>query len=215
MIIFISNLVYLLARCLAATWRYEIVGSEHRDAARLAGRGSYVLAIWHQNLFAGILAQTGTKHVVIISRSRDGDPVAHLCSRLGHQVARGSSKKDGREKGGKEAKDEMIEQLIAGLPGAVTVDGPQGPPHIVKPGIIEMARRAAVPIVPYAVLPSRCWTFNSWDRFRLPKPFSRIRVCYGAPLFIAAETPFEDFPQHQQAVTDALMTLENQHKKFS
>jgi lysophospholipid acyltransferase (LPLAT)-like uncharacterized protein len=204
--------VYGLIRLLHWTYRFEFHGTPNVEAARRLGRGSYVFAIWHRNLFAGILAQTGTPHTVIVSRSRDGDPVAFLCTRLGHVAVRGSSKKRGVDKGGREAKDEMIERLAAGSPGAITVDGPSGPVHEVKPGIIEMARRAAVPIVPYVTIPSRCWTFNSWDRFRLPKPFAKIFVYYGAPYVIEPATTFEQFGGHQARIAGELMALEDAHQ---
>lgn len=201
------HLGYWVVRLLASTYRFR---SAQPPIAPGAGKPQgYVLAIWHQNLFSGILAQCGSRHCVIVSRSRDGDPVSFLCGKLGHEVVRGSSrKKDGRDKGGKLAKDEMIERLRAGLPGAVTVDGPNGPAHEVKPGIIEMARLAGVPVVPYVTLPQRYWSFPSWDAFRLPKPFTHIDVCYGAPIHIPADADFADFPRYQAAITDALLTLE-------
>jgi hypothetical protein len=153
-------------------------------AKGLSEKGNYLFAIWHQNLFQGILAQTGTRHVVIVSKSKDAEPVAFTCANLGHQVARGSSRsKDGRDKGGKKAAEEMTSYLIdEGLPGAVTVDGPKGPAKKVKPGIIVMAQKAKIPIVPYAPLARSYWEFNSWDKFRLPKPFSVIDVYYGEPI---------------------------------
>ena len=205
-------LVYGLIRLLHWTYRFEFRGTEHLEHARRLGRGSYIFAIWHRNLFAGILAQTGTAHTVIVSRSRDGEPVAFLCTRLGHVAVRGSSKKRGADKGGREAKDEMIERLKAGSPGAITVDGPSGPVHEVKPGIIEMARRADVPIVPYVPVPARCWTFNSWDRFRLPKPFSKIYVYYDTPYVVAPATTFEEFAGHQSRITQRLLAIEDAHR---
>lgn len=193
---------YALIRLLAFTYRFRVVGAPPSRGP--GGEVGYILAIWHQNLFAGILAQSGLRHTVMVSRSGDGDPVAFLCSRLGHHVVRGSSKKGERDKGGKLAKDEMIEVLKTGMPGAVTVDGPSGPAHEVKPGIIEMARLACVPIIPYLPIPARYWTFGSWDAFRLPKPFTRIDIHYGQPLAIGRETPFGEFASHQRAITDAL-----------
>ena len=73
-----------------------------------------------------------------------------------------------------------------------------------------MARRAGVPIVPYTVVPARCWTFNSWDRFRLPKPFSRIDVYYGAPHAVPVETTFEGFAEHQKQIAERLQAMEVQ-----
>jgi len=200
----VTWLGYLLVRLLSASYRFRFPESGPAPA----GCKSYILAIWHQNLFAGILAQSGRPHVVIISRSGDGDPVSFLCRKLGHRVARGSSRKRGVDKGGKEAKDEMVEVLRSGIPGAVTVDGPSGPPHEVKPGIIEMARLTGVPVVPYTALPRRYWSFPSWDAFRLPKPFTRIDIRYGTPLYIPADTAFEGFAGYQQQIAAALQALE-------
>ncbi|MFA5940424.1 MAG: lysophospholipid acyltransferase family protein [Sinimarinibacterium sp.] len=198
---------YVVVRALASTYRFRFQGTAPVPAP--AGCAAYILAIWHQNLFAGILAQTGRRHVVIVSRSRDGEPVSALCRRLGHHVARGSSKKGDIDKGGKEAKDEMIDMLRAGVPGALTVDGPRGPAHVVKPGIIEMARATGLPIVPYLPLPSRYWALKSWDAFRLPKPFARIDIHYGAPVHVPADTAFAAFAHYQQLVASALDGIED------
>ena len=163
--------------------------------------GKYLLAIWHQNLFAGILAQTRTQHVVIVSKSKDAEPVAHTCASLGHKVARGSSRsKDGRDKGGQAALEEMVEFLKSGLPGAVTVDGPKGPARKVKQGIIRMAKDADIPIVPYQVIPKSYWEFNSWDKFRLPKPFSIIDITYGVPI----DQRIDSLEEIQEKIEEAL-----------
>lgn len=204
---FLIVLVYGIVLMLSSTYRFRHV--DPRPGSLGGARGGYIFAIWHQNLMAGILAQTGYRHTVIISRSRDGDPVAYLCEKLGHHAVRGSSRKGHADKGGKEAKDEMIERLKAGSPGAVTVDGPSGPIYQPKPGIIEMARLAQVPIIPYATRPDRYWQLKSWDAFRLPKPFARIRVSYGAPIVVPASTTFDEFPSYQQKIRDALMDLEH------
>lgn len=199
------RVAYGLVRLLASSYRFRPAGLVPGGDLPVQG---YLLGIWHQNLFSGILAQDGVPHCVMISRSGDGAAVAYLCERLGHRVLRGSSRRGDRDKGGKQAKDEMIEVLKTGLPGAITVDGPRGPAHEVKPGIIEMARLSRMPIVPYLTLPARYWTFRSWDAFRLPKPFTRVAVCYGAPIHIPVDTAFSEFAHYQQQLADALQSLE-------
>lgn len=164
-----------------------------------------MLACWHQNVLPGITSQTNTERfVVIISRSRDADPVAYFCRKFGHLCVRGSSRKGNVDKGGKEAKEMMIEALKSGLPGAVTIDGPKGPARIVKPGIVDMALKARVPIVPYTTMPARYKQFNSWDLFRLPRPFTRIVVAYGEPIIVAENASSEDFSQIQEKIKFAL-----------
>ena len=184
------------------TYRYSYHQNEVLLDLKKNKDKNFVLAIWHQNLLSGILAQTGKAHVVIISKSRDADPVAYACKKLGHIIMRGSSKKGEVDKGGKLAKDEMIESLKKGIPGAVTVDGPKGPVFLVKPGIIDMAKKANVVIVPYAIGLSSYWQFCSWDQFRLPKPFSKILISYGEPIDVSDESI--EFCDYQKSIEVAL-----------
>ena len=201
----LDRLIYGLVRLLHATYRYRHVGIENLEAAhRMGAGGSYLLGIWHQNVLAGILAQTGGEYVVIVSRSQDANPVALTCESLGHHVCRGSSRKDGIDKGGREAKQEMVALLLKGLPGAVTVDGPKGPAKEVKPGIVDMAREAKVPLVPYVPIPDSHWTLGTWDRFRLPKPFCRIVVYYGEPFEVPADATGDTFAELQAALAERL-----------
>ncbi len=197
----ISRLIYLLARTLSATYRYRYFGVEN------LGKSGHILGIWHQNLLHGILAQNGEHYTVIISRSKDADPVAFTCEQLGHIVHRGSSRSATNvDKGGKEAKDQMIETLRRGIPGAVTVDGPKGPAQVVKPGIVDMALKANVPIIPYLPIPQKYWTINSWDKFRIPKPFSKIAVYYGEPIHVDKDSDFSVF---QERLTRVLKEKES------
>jgi lysophospholipid acyltransferase (LPLAT)-like uncharacterized protein len=181
------------------------------------------LAIWHQNLLPGILAQTGNPHIVIISKSRDADPVAYACKKLGHMIVRGSSKRGDVDKGGKLAKEKMIDFLKKGLPGAVTVDGPKGPAFEVKPGIIDMAKKANVPIIPYAIGLSSFWEFKSWDKFRLPKPFSKILISYANAIevhdenltFINYQTLIEEALRLQSEIANSKIPSWNLYSKIN
>ena len=197
------------------SYRFTYINTDHLEEAKELGpNGSYLLSIWHQNLFAGILAQRKTPHVVIVSRSKDAEILTRVMVRMGHTPFRGSSRKGNVDKGGKEAKNDMIEVLSTGLPGAITVDGPKGPAHMVKPGIVDMASKSGIPIVPYHAKAQSQWVFNSWDKFRLPKPFSKIIVSYGSPIQIAKDLNENEFSRvqselahqmedHEKAVSEA------------
>jgi len=197
----LSKIIYAIVYLFHCSYRYRYV-AENSELLEKTGT-KYIFAIWHQNLFAGILAQVGHPHVVIVSKSKDADPVAYVCRTRGNVVTRGSSRsKDGRDKGGKQAKDEMIEHIKGGLPGAVTVDGPLGPAKKVKSGILYMARDAGVPVVPYLAIPQSYWSFNSWDKFRLPKPFSKIIIYYGNPIPVTEEINQQLSLKVEQALLD-------------
>ena len=81
-----------------------------------------------------------------------------------------------------------------GFPGALTVDGPKGPAHVVKPGIIEIARLCQCAILPLSPYAEKSWVFlKSWDQFRIPKPFTRIIVVIGEPIYISEDIERESF----------------------
>lgn len=201
----LNRLIYWLVRLLHVTYRYEFHGRDNiREAADRSESGTYLFGIWHQNVLAGITAQMGNPHVVIVSKSRDAEPVAYTCTRLGHLCCRGSSRKGEVSKGGREAKDEMIEALKRGMPGAISVDGPNGPVFVPKRGIVDAARKSGAAIVPYSCIPGRYVSFNSWDRFRLPIPFTRICVVYGKPIRVDPAGPGDEFQYYMDALKASL-----------
>jgi len=207
----VSRLAYLVVLAFHKSYRYRFVGVENLQAARQASKyGNHIYAIWHQNLFVGITAQTGWTHVVMISKSKDARPLAYTLQRLGHMTMMGSSKSSsGVDKGGRAAKDQMTEILKTGVGGAITVDGPKGPAHYVKPGIVDMAKQAEVALVPYVAIADRYWVFNSWDKFRLPKPFAKIVIGYGRPISVSPTLPYENFRKVQDEIGASLVALED------
>ena len=212
---FLFILIYGLTRLLQLTYRFRY---DNNAAIQSLGSRNFILAIWHQSLFAGLLAQRGKKHVVIVSKSTDAQPVAFVAHQMGHVVTRGSSRKGAVDKGGKIAKEEMILELKKGIPGAVTVDGPKGPAFEVKPGIIDMAVKADVLIVPYVLAFSSYWEFKSWDRFRLPKPFSKILISYGSPLDVSDSSVdqrliVETALKNQAVIAENAMSKWNQYPR--
>jgi lysophospholipid acyltransferase (LPLAT)-like uncharacterized protein len=114
--------------------------------------------------------------VTMASRSKDGEIIARWLTRNGILPARGST-----SKGGGTALLEMIEWVQAGHSAALTVDGPKGPPRVVQPGILQLARRTGAWILPASGASTRPWFLRSWDRYLVPKPFSRCVVAYGEP----------------------------------
>ena len=97
----------------------------------------------------------------------------------------------------------------------ITPDGPRGPRHEVKDGIVQLARITGRPVVPLAFVCSRGHRFASWDRFLLPYPFSRGVFAFGEPLYFSAD---EDIDAFKQRVTCAMQlnvqTAEEQLKKY-
>ena len=81
----------------------------------------------------------------------------------------------------------MIEPINTYGFGAHILDGPTGPMGIVKPGIVKMAFETGAWIVPFRTQADNAWFFNSWDRFMLPKPFSRVRIFFSPPIQVTGK----------------------------
>lgn len=201
-----------LIRLLKASCRYQIHGEENLPPPPDARNGGFVMAFWHQNLVGAILGESGRRNfTTMISRSRDGDLISYVVEKLGHRPARGSSAKGARDKGGKKAHDELVELLIEGYPGGVTVDGPTGPLYKVKSGVVTMAQSAQVPVIPYYAIATRYWSLPSWDRIRLPKPFSTVHIYYGEPIPVPSELSAEDLVRFRERIKQVLDQFEQRH----
>lgn len=195
----LAQLIYVCVRLLCATWRIKHVNPEVREQI-IANSGNYIFAIWHRDLAASILSFRKVRHVTMASPSKDGDLIAHTLSKLGFEVARASS-----DRNPKKGLIEMIRKVRGGLPGALTVDGPKGPVHVAKPGVFSLAKSCGCPILPLVAYPSDAWIFEkSWDRFRVPKPFSKITLKTGEPIYVNSD----NFDQPSGTLETTLLSLE-------
>lgn len=208
----LTNLIYYFMRLLDLTYRYEYIDQNGQKNGDKTRPQFFIYALWHQNIIAAILAHRGLKEqfTMIVSESGDGEFVAQACIKFGHQPVRGSS-----SKGGKRAMLEMIRNVKNGLKGVITVDGPRGPRHTVKYGIIEIAKHAEVAIVPMCPYPAKFWTFSkSWDLFRVPKPFTKITVVFGNPILIPKDSEIST-DEYAQIVAREISHLEHVAIKFN
>ena len=187
------SLLYHIIRFYLSTSRLSVV-NEHVLIDHLNSGGKAVAAFWHQRFF-GVIGYVKKFSVyapsAIISRSADGEIIAQLALRLGFRPIRGSS-----SRGGRQALSAIVDDLALNQVAAHAVDGPQGPKGVVKAGLIKMAQLSGAAIIPVYVSMNRAWRFNSWDRFLIPKPFSRIVLEWGDPIFVPQEMDpdaFENF----------------------
>ena len=168
----------LLVRALGATWRVDRSSLVALDAA-IAGGRRCIFALWHAGLLPLVWTHRGRGVVVLVSRHRDGELITRIIERLGFATSRGSS-----TRGGEEGVMDMLRKAGEGRLLAITPDGPRGPAGTLKPGIVYLASRSGLPIVPVAAASRSCWRLRSWDRFRIPRPFTRVVVAYGDPIAV-------------------------------
>ena len=175
-------------------WRYQVAGSLvglllriWRRTVRLEVRGEELLAelpgapvaVWHGRMQGVGFALSGKGVISMASASADGEVAARVFKALRVGIVRGST-----GKGGVRALAQLLRAIRDGAADrvALTVDGPKGPPQVVKSGIIEVARRLDRPIIPATFSASPCWVLQSWDRMVLARPFARVLVAFGQPV---------------------------------
>ena len=138
----------------------------------------------------------------MISASADGDFLAALVERFGYGTVRGSSSRKGAS-----ALLRLAEVFADGTHIVITPDGPRGPVYQLGQGVIFLAQKCDAAVVPANMEYSSCWRFKSWDRFILPRPFSKVRVIFGVPLRIGVTATPEDFENERLRLQNALMSL--------
>lgn len=168
--------LYRFIRTYSWTLRLHIE-NEHGWLQHIRKGGSVLLCAWHQQFFSAIRHfqnYAGFNPSIMISRSNDGAIIAGVAERTGWHTVRGSS-----STGGKAALRGVITHLKKSRLAAHIVDGPRGPAGKVKAGVIRLAHRTDSVIVPFYTAAENGWYFNSWDKFVLPKPFSKVHLRFG------------------------------------
>jgi lysophospholipid acyltransferase (LPLAT)-like uncharacterized protein len=166
---------------LMATTRIRTEGDQHFRQFWDAGRPT-VFVLWHGRLLPPTYHHRQQGVVTLISQHRDGEYITRVVNRWGYIAVRGSS-----SRGGMQALRELLRHLRAGRSLAITPDGPRGPRERLKLGPLLAAQRADAPVIPVGSAANRAWFFGGWDRFLIPKPFARLQVVYGEPVWISRD----------------------------
>jgi hypothetical protein len=175
----VPPLAALLIRLLGMTLRYE----DRAEAGVMPGYaipGPTVFAFWHRSLLACAHRFRGLDIAILISPSFDGELIARTVELLGFRAVRGSS-----SRGGAAGLRGMVLAYQAGYPCAFTADGPRGPAFVAKAGVAQLAQSVGAWVGCFYALPERAWELRSWDRFLIPKPFSRVVLIW--PAHVPAE----------------------------
>lgn len=182
----IGNSAYVVIRSLAATMQIKIEKDEHINLSK-----PYLYAFWHgkQLLPAVTLSKmVHTPQCALVSPSRDGAMLAVFLQKCGYEILRGSSR------------DNNVRALIAlknkvadGFSIGFGIDGPIGPIHVVKPGIAFLSKKYNIPIVPIGSAFNNHWMFHkAWDKFQVPKPFSKGVMVLAQPYQVSEEQDIKD-----------------------
>jgi len=173
----------ILLRALFATLRLRV----HDPNGFLAAPPPrpVIYAFWHNRILAITAAflrvyPPGRRGVLVLtSASKDGMWLGELASRLGMGSVRGSSSRRGAT-----AMRELLERVGQGYDIAITPDGPRGPKYELGAGLVYLAQKAAMPILPCHACFGGALRLKTWDNFAIPLPFARLDVTIGPAIHV-------------------------------
>lgn len=140
----------------------------------------YIYAVWHAQLAFALYAYRDLGVSVLVSKSKDGEYVARIARKLGFNTVRGSTSRNASQ-----SLMELVDLAKAGLPIAITPDGPKGPKEKVQQGIVYVAQKSGREIIPVGIGLSNRIVLNSWDNFEIPLPFGKAALVYSAPIKVS------------------------------
>ncbi|MFK7912128.1 MAG: lysophospholipid acyltransferase family protein [Akkermansiaceae bacterium] len=197
-----GKIVAFLMRFIGLTLRYDVHDPTGQKVK--AKHGVPVIWIfWHNCLFCAPLTRKrfsgDAPASALASASRDGAVIESMVTSFGVKTVRGSSSRRGVA-----ALIALKKALKAGEQLFITPDGPRGPRYHLQPGVVKLAQSAGAPIVPVRFHHSSSWRLNSWDRFHIPKPFSKVTITVGDAICIPGKLDENAFETQRLNVEDAL-----------
>ena len=190
----VPRLVQVLLLIVSRTWRFEVIAEDGVTPLPYGrGAGPRIFCFWHQCVLPCTIYYRTTGATILISRSFDGELVTRVLECFGFHAVRGSSSRGSRE--GLLGLKSVIE---SGQPAIFTADGPRGPIYQTKMGPIKLAQLTGAPIGAFHLQPERAWSLRSWDRFLIPRPFTRICVSWAQWTIVPTDLASEHFEAKRQ-----------------
>ena len=205
----VSRLAALWIAVIGVTLRFIVIAEEGAQPAPLPARGIY--CFWHQCTFSAGWYFRRYNACILISRSFDGELIARTLGRLGFRSVRGSS-----SRGAVAGLLALRQEVARGGLAIFTADGPRGPVHQSKLGSVKLAQRTGLPIGVFHLHPQHAWRLRSWDRFALPRPFTRVVVSWArsVPATVTNASP-EELENTRQLLDAALERARTQAEAWT
>jgi len=197
------SLIGIAIRTLYFTWRVE--KHDPQNILKTHSPWPVIFSCWHNRLlFAPLFVPSDIRRKTagLASYSRDGEYAARLLKLYGMKTVRGST-----SRGGYKALARLKQTIEAGNSVAITPDGPRGPRYDAQQGTVILAIKTGVPIVPVSINAPNRWELNGWDKTQIPKPFSRLDLHIGAPIYFTEQNTETDIQTLRQSLQDQMMSI--------
>jgi len=168
-----------------------------------------IILIWHGRIFFAPYFFRRREIMPLVSPSEDGEIIAQIIARWGYKAIRGSSSHSIIR-----AWNEMKRELGKGGELIIVPDGPRGPGRKMKPGALKLAKETGAYLVPFTFSSSKRKILKSWDRFLIPKPFTRFVAVYGNPISVDSSLNNEELGEKLQEVEEYMNRLDQEADNF-
>lgn len=200
MLAIVPRVVWVLLWLVGCTWRFEEIAEEGvTPLVNGRGAGAEIFCFWHQCVLPCAIYYRTTGATILISRSFDGELITRILGLFGFNAVRGSS-----SRGAREGLLGLKDVIDSGKPAIFTADGPRGPIYQTKMGPIKLAQMTGARIGAFHLEPEHAWVMGSWDRFLIPKPFTRICVSWAEWTHVSTDIPLEDFEPMREQLNAAI-----------
>ncbi|NLP12306.1 lysophospholipid acyltransferase family protein [bacterium] len=208
LLFFVPRLAWLLLQILGRTSRVAIRYHGQSQVVQDRGR-DFIYICWHGKMLLPIFIQRHRGICAMVSEHTDGEMISRTIQRLGYTTVRGSS-----TRGGAKAFIRLLAIVKGGVIGCILPDGPRGPRHYLKPGVIMLASRAQKPLLPITFAAQKPIHLKSWDRFTLWRPLSRLGLIYGEPIAVPPDLNEQEIEHWRTIAQTALDHLEQEADAF-
>jgi len=196
----VPRIVWMLFSIVGLTWRFEVIAEEGAEPIPHGmGVGPDIFCFWHQCVLPCTVYFRRSRATILISQSFDGELITRTLQLFGFRAVRGSSSRGSRE--GLLGLKRVIE---SGDPAIFTADGPRGPIYQTKAGPVKLAMITGARIGAFHLEPEHAWVMKSWDRFLVPRPFTRIVVSWSQWTHVPTDMPDSEFELKREELNAAI-----------
>ncbi|MDA1053719.1 MAG: lysophospholipid acyltransferase family protein [Planctomycetota bacterium] len=164
-------------------------------------RGPAIFLFWHDYIPVMFYLRGYCNIAMLLSQHQDAEWLGEAARLSGFETIRGST-----NRGGVAALRKLLGTGRA-TNLTITPDGPRGPRRKLAQGAIYLSSRLGIPLIAIGLGYDRPWRLNTWDRFAIPKPYSRARVVASPLIQIPPDLDRDQIEHHRQQVERLLTEL--------
>ncbi len=194
-----------LIRAWMGTMDYKVAYHDPNVDPAYANDGKHRIYIfWHENILVPLYLRRNCNLTMLLSQHDDAEVLSKVANLFGFHCVRGSSYR-GAGKALAEMKRHAERTNLT-----ITPDGPRGPRRVLAPGAVYLASKLQIPLVLLGIGSDRPWRAKSWDKFAIPKPYSRVRIVVSGDIIVPPDADKELLTHYQTKVGQFLTDLSDE-----